>query len=236
MEGERWARLWAAIAKRVSGEITDGWAHAACEAAVALLGVDGAVLTLHSTTRTQELLGASDDWAAKVSQLQYTVGDGPGVEASTRGAPVLVTDLSQEQIRWPGFAQAALSEGVGAVFSFPLLVGAVRFGLMELYRRRGGQLAGPALADALVLSSLALDAALGDAAAAERAGRKWPQAGGSSYQDVHVATGMLAAQLHVSLEDAFSRLRGHAYALERPILDVAHDVLQRRIPLEELAD
>jgi AmiR/NasT family two-component response regulator len=47
---------------------------------------------------------------------------------------------------------------------------------------------------------------------------------------------MLAAQLHISLEDAFSRLRGHAYALERPILDIAHDVLRRRIPLDELAD
>jgi AmiR/NasT family two-component response regulator len=57
-----------------------------------------------------------------------------------------------------------------------------------------------------------------------------------SYQDVNMATGMLAAQLRISLEDAFARLRAHAFSSGRSVLDVARDLLERRIPLDRLAD
>jgi hypothetical protein len=140
-----------------------------------------------------------------------------------------------DQARWPGFAQAALVEGVGAVFAFPLVIGGIRLGMLELFRRRPGELSGSGLADATVLTSLAIDAVLGDAETARREGRRWPGPTLSS-QDVHIAIGMLAVQLQLSLEDAFARLRAHAYAEQRPILDVARDVLRRRIPLENLRD
>jgi hypothetical protein len=181
------------------------------------------------------LLAVSDDWAATVVALRYSVGEGPGDEAYARGAPVLVSDVGVDQVRWPGFAQAALGEGLAAVFAFPLVIGAIRFGMLELFRRRPGGLAGSALADATVLASLAIDAVLGDAETARREGWEWPNPTLSS-QDVHVAIGMLAVQLQLSLPDAFARLRAHAYAAQRPILEVAHDVMQRRIPLEELRD
>jgi AmiR/NasT family two-component response regulator len=57
-----------------------------------------------------------------------------------------------------------------------------------------------------------------------------------SYQDVNMATGMLAAQLRIGLEDAFARLRAHAFASGRSVLEVARDLLARRIPLDRLAD
>lgn len=235
MDDERRARLWRTVADRVSGEHDDGWAHAVCLASAAILGVDAAALTLYSTSGVQELLAASDEWAQTVVALRYAVGEGPGEDAYARGGAVLVPDVGVEQVRWPGFAQAALSEGVGAVFAFPLVVGGIRFGMLELYRRRRGELPGSALADATMLALLAIDAVLGDAEQARRAGREWPRSALSS-QDVHVAIGMLAALLHLSLEDAFVRLRGHAYAAQRPILEVARDILARRIPLDELTD
>lgn len=235
MDDERRARLWRAVADRVSGETGDGWAHAVCVAAGAVLGVDSAALTLYSTTGVQELLAVSDEWARTVVALRYSVGEGPGDEAHARGAPVLVPDVGVDQVRWPGFAQAASSEGLGAVFAFPLVVGGIRLGMLELFRRRAGYLAGSAVADATVLASLAIDAVLGDAEIARKADRQWPSSSLSS-EDVHVAIGMLSVQLRLSLGDAFARLRAHAYAAQRPILDVARDVLRRRIPLDELRD
>jgi len=235
VDEERRARLWRAVADRVPGGRDDGWARAVCVAAAALFDVDAAALTLYSTSGVQELLAVSDEWARTAVALRYSVGEGPGDEAHVRGAPVLVADLGVDQVRWPGYAQAALSEGVAAVFAFPLVIGGIRFGMLELFRRRPGGLAAAALADASVLASLAIDAILGDAEAARQAGREWPGPAVSS-QDVHVAIGMLSVQLQLSLEDAFARLRAYAYAAQRPILEVARDVMQRRIPIEDLQD
>jgi AmiR/NasT family two-component response regulator len=58
----------------------------------------------------------------------------------------------------------------------------------------------------------------------------------TSFRDVNVATGMLAAQLRISLDDAFIRLRAHAFGQGRSLLAVARDVLDRRIALDELAE
>jgi AmiR/NasT family two-component response regulator len=50
-----------------------------------------------------------------------------------------------------------------------------------------------------------------------------------------LATGMLAALLEVTIDNAFARLRAYAYSVNRPLLEVADDVLHRRIPSEEFA-
>jgi hypothetical protein len=46
---------------------------------------------------------------------------------------------------------------------------------------------------------------------------------------VHQAAGMVAVQLGISVADALVRLRAHAYAHERPLRDLADDVVARRV-------
>jgi hypothetical protein len=46
---------------------------------------------------------------------------------------------------------------------------------------------------------------------------------------VHQATGMVSVQLGVSVEEALLRLRAHAYGSERPLGEVAEDVVARRL-------
>ena len=53
---------------------------------------------------------------------------------------------------------------------------------------------------------------------------------------VHQATGMVKAQLNVGIAEALVRLRAYAYAAERPIEDVARDVVGRRLRFDELSD
>lgn len=45
--------------------------------------------------------------------------------------------------------------------------------------------------------------------------------------EVHQATGMISIQAALGLADALVLLRAHAYAAERPILNVARDVITR---------
>jgi len=55
-------------------------------------------------------------------------------------------------------------------------------------------------------------------------------------REVHQATGMIIAQLDVSATAAFARLKGHAFATERPIDDTAHEVVMGRLAFDDLPD
>ncbi|HET6285267.1 MAG TPA: GAF and ANTAR domain-containing protein [Amycolatopsis sp.] len=238
MDGRHRAPLWRAIAaaEDVAGR-RDSWAQTVCLACVRTFDrVDAAILALRGGSHAEEVLGASDPWAADLAEAQYTVGEGPGVEAFAAGSPVLVSDLRAEQVRWPGFAQAALDSGVVAIFAFPLRFGAIRLGTLELIRHGPGGLTSDELRDAALAADLGAAALLRQARTAEVEGHEFAPDPVRSFQDVNVATGMLAAQLHIGLDDAFTRLRAHAYGRNRSILDVARDVLERRMVLDELAE
>jgi hypothetical protein len=49
--------------------------------------------------------------------------------------------------------------------------------------------------------------------------------------EIHQATGMVSAQLEVGLAEALVCLRAHASAADRPLADVAADVVARRLRL-----
>ncbi|MGB0094384.1 MAG: ANTAR domain-containing protein [Solirubrobacteraceae bacterium] len=56
---------------------------------------------------------------------------------------------------------------------------------------------------------------------------------GAGWAEVHQATGMISVQLGVSMDEAFVRLRAHAFAAGRSLKAVAGDVVARRLRLEE---
>jgi hypothetical protein len=228
MSGQRWKRLWNDITDQTLIPDHQGWARAVCAVCVATLAtIEAAAVTLRSQSPAQEMLASSDTWSARLEELQYTLGEGPGVEAFARGGPILVDDVAAQQSRWPVFAAAALEAGASAVFAFPLQVGGVLLGTLSLYRRRGGGLGTGELTDAALLADLATTALLKPATRIE-----WTRPAGS-YQNMNIATGMVAARLRISLDDAFARLRGYAFAANRSVLDVARDVVHRRITPDE---
>ncbi|MGW6937328.1 GAF and ANTAR domain-containing protein [Lentzea sp. NPDC054927] len=229
MDGQRRDRLERMIAKRAAGS---PWPQALCTVCVVVLPVDTAALVMRGAARAQEMVTASDGWGTALEELQYTLGEGPAVEAHRSGGPVLVGNMNAERARWPGFADAGAEAGLGAMFVFPLQIGGIRLGTLDLYRRRPGGLSADAIADAAVLADLATLALLEN----ELAGDHEKLRMAVSYQEVHLATGVLAAGLGIGLEEAFARLRAHAFAEHRALLDVSRDVLDRRIPLDRLAD
>lgn len=107
-------------------------------ASAQVAGADGAaVALLTSNARARDLLCATDAVAARIDELQFTVGHGPCVQAFVDHAPVLVPDLADRAavVRWPVFATEVLGElGVHGVFAFPVVAGGARVGVLELYR------------------------------------------------------------------------------------------------------
>ena len=67
-----------------------------------------------------------------------SVGEGPCVDATTGGTPVPSADLEDPGEgtagRWPIFVSEANRIDVRAVFAFPIRLGAVTLGSMDLYR------------------------------------------------------------------------------------------------------
>lgn len=218
-----------------------------CEASVAMLGVDHAAISVRSAPDRREPMWAGDAVAADLDDLRFTLGEGPCVEAFTNRAPVLVADLDDGPHRWPVFADAARTRGVRAVFVLPLQVGAVAVGVLELSRDTPGMLSDGELAGALHAADAALWTLIGlhhggqgvngqgvngQGANGQGACLDWPP-GALHRTEVYQATGMVTEQLAASPGVALSVLRAYAFLHGRDIGDVARDVVERRIRMNE---
>jgi hypothetical protein len=205
-----------------------------CVTAVVLLMLRGAGLSLMVDGELRGTAGVSDPGIAVVQELQLTLGEGPCVDAWTSRAPVLESDLADPAVvRWPAFAQAGVGAGVLAVFAFPLALGAIRIGVLVLYRDRSGALSADELAYSLVLADVATHMVLGLQAGApagelhELLAREPPH-----WAEIHQATGMVSVQNGVSLDEAFVRLRAHAFVEGLPLRALARGIVTRRLRLE----
>src|SRR5205823_11915302 len=110
-----------------------------CRGSVALLGVSGAAVILMSKKETGAAVVASNAGALAVEDLQFTLGEGPCLRAFHEGVPVLEAELLDgATARWPAFSREAVAAGARAVFVLPLRLGAIRLGVLYLYRAEPG--------------------------------------------------------------------------------------------------
>jgi len=204
-----------------------------CELCVTELAVSGArvrVLGGVAADGGGALVYATDAMSVRLEDLAATSGVGPCFDAFNLRRPVLVPALAAEHTRWPGFGAEALEVGVAALFTFPLQLGGVRVGVLELHRARVGALDGEQVAAALVLSDLATETILADldgSAPMELVEIVDVQA------EVHQATGFVAVDLGVPLNEALLRIRGYAFANRQTLTDVSRRIIERRLRLED---
>ncbi|MCW2607960.1 MAG: hypothetical protein JWO60_2653 [Frankiales bacterium] len=204
-----------------------------CRLALPSAGVDGGGVALVTRSGHRATVCATDDVAARLEEAQFVLGEGPCVDASSGRTPVLLDDLLDlapgTHARWPGFLHAAADVGVRALFAFPLRLGTVAFGALDLYRLRPGPLDADQLRAALLVADTAALSLL--ELTSGRDVQQDPGGGARTafrYQ-VHGAAGMAKVQLGSSIEDALMHLRAVAFAEDRSIDDVAKDVLEGRL-------
>jgi hypothetical protein len=210
-----------------------------CAAVVPGVGVTGAWLSAAPDAQVGHLMQVTDLVSERLAVLQLTLGEGPVLDASASGGPVLASDLADGEsgARWPAFAPAACVAGAAAVFAFPLVVGAIRAGVLGLYRDCPGLLSDFQLGDALVFADTATMLLLdGQDRDAEGGGPGsgpggQPTALASHRAQIDQATGMLTEQLGVGITDAFVRLRTYAYVNDIQLADAARDIVARRLRL-----
>jgi hypothetical protein len=201
-----------------------------CASAARAVPVTGAGVALMTSAGHGGTLAATDRSAAVLEDLQQTLGEGPCLNAFRDRRPVLQGNLAEAGSRWPGFTAAAMKAGVAAVFAFPLQVGGVRLGVLDLYRDTPGPLDSLQLAEALDYAAAATTLLL-DLQHMASPGALHPEMADAAdgHREIHQATGMITVQASVSLNDALLMLRGRAYAEEQPLLELAQDVISRRV-------
>ncbi len=206
-----------------------------CEVCADVTGMTGAGIMLMSGDVPRGSLCTTNTVSALIEQLQYTLGEGPCVDAQRLDSAVLEPDLRYPAtVRWPAFSGPAIDAGVRAVFAFPLQIGAVRLGALDLYCDRPGPLTADQHADAVILADVAAQAVLVLQANA-LPGQLAPELEAESdfLYVVHQASGMVAVQLSVSVGQALIRLRAHAFATNQTITEVAAAVVARTLNLAD---
>jgi hypothetical protein len=207
-----------------------------------------AVLT--QSSRTRELVYATDTIARQLDELQYTIGEGPCVDVYLYERPQFYPELDNvaQTSRWPTFAGDATRLGVHALFALPVPDGRRPMGVLELYRRASGGLTAAEYASAATCAAaiarrlqsnwdehvshfgsaeMAIDAAASTSAAFGE------PADVCTHTQIHVAGGMVAIQLGINADEGVDRLRAYAYARGRPISSVAADIIGRHLTLHD---
>jgi GAF domain len=225
-----------------------------CQTCARSLPVSGAAISVMTAGGHRGVVSATDKAAASLEDVQFTVGEGPGIDAFATGRAVLVRDLEASDVpdagAWPAYRDSARKLGVRAVFAFPLQLGAASLGALTAYHVEPGALDGPHLARAVRWSDAAAVAVLdmivgsgpdGDGSRPSAIGDADAYAGTGTdaefYRvEIYQAAGMLTVQLGVSIEVALMRLRSHAFAAGLAIGDVARDIVRHKLRLEADTD
>jgi ANTAR domain len=215
---------WAVAITALSATPSKNWV----EPFLKLLPVTGMAISTLGTVLASETLCASDEIAGRLDELQFDLGEGPCWDAITWRVPVLQGDLLGRGRRfWPLFSDAVVEDGIQGVFAFPLLIGPMGVGAIDLYTLTPGHLA---VGDvfrmqmlAATLTRLILNRAI------SRAGTPMDSEDDNPYSRrvVHQATGAVIAQLGIPATDALLILQAHAFAAGRPVRAVAENVMAR---------
>lgn len=203
-----------------------------CVICIEVLPVSHTAVMLMAHPDNRHTLHASSPALTELEELQYTLGEGPSVEAFTSGYPVTVPDVSVPDMRWPMFSSLAHPQEIHAVFAFPLQLGGVTIGVLSLAREHAGGLTDDEqvevflTADAVTLAMLSYlhgHDAIDSHDAGVAAAHMWDQ------MKVDEAIGMVMAQLRSTATMALARLRATAFVQGKSLPEVASDVLNRTL-------
>ncbi|MGI3783934.1 MAG: hypothetical protein ACRYG2_24480 [Janthinobacterium lividum] len=214
--------LWEALADQCGQESWQGWSHALCRTAVTVVpGLRGAAVSGYDDRAAPHLLAVTDEWTRRVEEIGQLVGEGPATEAHRSQVPVLVKDLKDERVRWPGYVATAAGLDLHSVYAIPVQLDGVGLASLTLYPHVQDGSGWHDWTDGFFLAAVAAKAVLADLDAVEDG---WP-AGDFSDDRIAIATGMVAAQLAVTVEEASARLRAFAFSNAQGLGEVAQDVL-----------
>lgn len=184
-------------------------------------GCDLASVTLRTRRGRAETVAATGDAAERLDAVQYTLGEGPCLDATFERQNIVVPSVVADG-RWPRWAESAQEQGVGSVLAIRLFTPEETLGALNLYSRTPGAFDEEAVDIAVIFAAHATEAmskarlVSGLEAALE------------SRHVIGIAQGVLAARYDISYERAFEVLHRFSNDHNLKLRDVAAQVAEAR--------
>jgi len=200
-----------------------------CRPFIAMFPITGAAVSTVGDLLGSETVSASDELAARVDELQFDLGEGPCWDAMNLGRPVLEPRLKDHpRTVWPAFTPALSAHPVNSIFAFPLQVGNLHIGAVDLYSVDPVDLTSTQTRHAAALARAVGRHVL--RRALEQIGGEHEDVGNAfSRRLIHQATGMVLAQLRIPGDDARLIIQGQAYATGKSMMEIAQEIVDGRL-------
>lgn len=220
------ATVFAALAEIIyqGSDANEMYAAICIAATLTVRGCDHASLLVRDNDR-YVTVGASDQLARHIDELERRAGDGPCIDAIEEETPQIDPDLTTPSL-WPKLASVLVAETpVRGAMGFRLLVDKRKGAALNLFSDTPNMFDAESAGRAAVLAafaSVAINAvAKGEDAASLRRGLL-------SNREIGKAVGMLMLLHEMTEDEAFDLLRRHSQALNIKLAEVARAVIDNR--------
>jgi GAF domain-containing protein len=171
-----------------------------------------------------------------VELFEVQAQEGPCLDCSRNGRPVVNEDLATVNGRWPRFAPVALAAGFRAADAIPMRLRDQVIGALNLFRTETGTLTDDDVAAAQALADIATIAIVQHRTSVERQvlADQLTHALDSRIV-IEQAKGMIAERLNLPIDQAFTRLRHHARANNLRLSDLAGNLVNGSVTIGSVA-
>ena len=200
--------------------------HRLTKRCVTLLDVDEAGVMLVDPTRTLRYVASSSEAMKFVELLELQHEEGPCLDAYRTGRLTVSHQLDDAMQRWPQFALHAGDAGLASLAGIPMRLRTDTIGALNLFSHRPGGLSDDDQEIAQAIADIATIGVLNERAI--RDGRiiaAQLQTALASRVTIEQAKGILAENLGITVDDAFTRLRNHARSTNSKLTETARAVV-----------
>jgi ANTAR domain/GAF domain len=223
VSAERLAEVIAEVADTLIDEFDlIDFLHLVASRAAALVGAPAVGILLADERGKLQFVAGSQAVAEMLERLQIHNDEGPCPEAFRTGVPVSHADLSSASARWPHFAPAAAAAGFTGVHALPMRLRTHVIGGLNLFTAGGQVLDQPALKVVQSFTHVATVGLLQQRAIQQATLlTEQLQTALHSRTVIEQAKGVIAQAHRITVDEAFTALRGYARRHHHKLTDVA---------------
>jgi serine phosphatase RsbU (regulator of sigma subunit)/GAF domain-containing protein len=193
---------------------------------VEVLDVAAAGLMLAYPGGDLRVMASSSEAMRLLELFELQSEEGPCPDCYRTGEPIVNHRLVSSGGPWPRFSPRALKAGFKSVHALPMRLRDVTIGALNLFRADEGALTDADVAAAQALADVATIAILHHREARDiQVLNEQLHHALNSRIVIEQAKGIVAEQLGLEMDQAFSALRNHARAHKLRLIDLAHDVI-----------